>query len=136
MKQINKEETEREYYARQSHEQLEIFLMNSKYTEKMLRDRLFLLTGCHDFGGQDGTVGCCVECCYENRELFDRCCIFKDAFHRYLIDKYRREQHDCRSCKSFTNCISMVGSGSIARCMYWNEIKNIAAQIKEQPEVF
>ena len=59
MKQINKEETEREYYARQSH-----------------------------------------------------------------------EQHHCRCCKSFTNCISMVESGSMARCMYWNEIKNIAAQME------
>ena len=136
MKTINKEETEREYYARQSHEQLEIFLMNSRYTEDTLRDRLFLLTGCSHFGEADGTCGSCAECCYENVELFDRCCIFRDAFRKYKIEKRNREQHDCRDCKSFKNCISMAGSGSMARCMHWNEIKNIITQMKEHSEVF
>ena len=132
MKQINKEETEREYYARQSHEQLEIFLMNANCREKSLRDRLFLLSGCYYFGEQDGTNGVCVECHYNNRPLFDRCCLFQCAFKRYKTEESSREQHDCRDCKSFNNCISMVGNGSMVRCMYWDEIKSIVDQTKEK----
>lgn len=58
-------------------EQLIIFLHNSQYTIDNLRKRLEVLTGCGDFGNVDGTNGCCVECSYDNKELFDKCWKFK-----------------------------------------------------------
>lgn len=79
--------TKREYLKNQTHEQLEIFVMNGDMQEEILRDRLFLLGGCHNFGGQDGTDGACVDCCYENRALFDRCCLFQNVCHSYLVNK-------------------------------------------------
>ena len=58
-------------------EQLIIFLHNSEYTVDNLRDRLYRLTGCGDFGNVDGTVGTCVECFYDNPELFNKCWEFQ-----------------------------------------------------------
>lgn len=58
-------------------EQLIIFLRNSQYTIDNLRKRLKTLTGCGDFGNVDGTVGSCVECSYDNPELFEKCWKFK-----------------------------------------------------------
>ena len=81
---MQEKETKREWLKKQSHEQLEIFVFNHEYTESVLRDRLFLLSGCHDFGGQDGTNGSCVECCYNNPELHERCCLFQAAVHTHL----------------------------------------------------
>ena len=72
----------REFLAEQTHEQLETFVLNAKMVESNLRDRLFLLTGCRDFGGQDGTNGACVDCYYYNNELHKRCCLIQEAFHK------------------------------------------------------
>ena len=75
--------TKQEYYETQSKDQLIIFLNNQDYTESTLRDKLFLLGGCHNFGGCDGTDGACVECYYNNQALFDRCSYFADAYIKY-----------------------------------------------------
>ena len=60
-----------------TNKQLQIFLHNQKYITETLRDRLFKLTGCKDFGNLDGMNGTCVDCFYNERELFDRCWNFK-----------------------------------------------------------
>lgn len=54
---------------------------------KEIEERLFLLTGCEVFGKQDGMVGCCVDCFYENRDLFDKCTKFTDKVSDYNIKK-------------------------------------------------
>lgn len=79
-----KDETKDEFLARQSHEQLEIFVKNTEMQNDMLKDRLFLLTGCRNFGGQDGTDGTCIDCYYNDRKMFERCRLFKTAAHTYL----------------------------------------------------
>ena len=58
-------------------EQLKIFLHNSEYVVDSLRMRLKKLTGCNDFGNVDGMNGSCVECFYDNRELFNKCWNFR-----------------------------------------------------------
>lgn len=56
-----------------TNKQLQIFLHNQEYIAETLRNRLFKLTGCKDFGNLDGMNGTCVDCSYNERELFDRC---------------------------------------------------------------
>lgn len=80
--------TDREYLRSVSHRQLEIMVRNSGYVNELLRDRLFLITGCRDFGGQDGTDGGCVECFYHNPELHNRCCLFQMMAHNYILQKH------------------------------------------------
>jgi len=60
-----------------TNEQLQIFLHNQELITENLRDRLFKLTGCKDFGNIDGMNGACIECSYEDEELFNRCWKFK-----------------------------------------------------------
>ncbi len=60
-----------------TNEQLQIFLHNQEYITETLRNRLFKLTGCKDFGNLDGMNGACVECSVENKSLFDKCWNFK-----------------------------------------------------------
>jgi hypothetical protein len=79
--------TKQEFYESQSKEQLIIFCKNNDYLEETLRDRLFLLSGCGNFGYPDGTDGACVDCFYNNRELFRRCEYFAGAYHNYRKDK-------------------------------------------------
>ena len=81
------EEERREYLRRQSHEQLEIFILNDEYLESIMQDKLFLLAGCSEFGGADGTVGACVECFELNRALHERCCLFQE-----MLEKYRKSK--------------------------------------------
>ena len=78
----------REYLRSVSHRQLEIMVRNRGYINELLRDRLFLITGCRDFGGQDGTNGSCVECFYHNPELHNRCCLFQMTAHNYILQKH------------------------------------------------
>lgn len=85
-------EEKHKFLKNQSHEQLEIFVLNGDAVEDNLRSRLFLLAGCGNFGGQDGTDGSCVECYYNNRELHERCCLFQTVAHTYLINKERQEE--------------------------------------------
>ena len=53
--------------------QIITFLHNAEYKVKSLHKRLKALTGCAEFGTPDGMNGQCVECFYEDRELFDEC---------------------------------------------------------------
>lgn len=58
-------------------EELKIQLHNDDYIIASLRKRMKQLTGCPNFGMVDGMNGACVECFYEDRELFDKCEKFK-----------------------------------------------------------
>ena len=84
---LNKEN----WYARQSKEQLIIFLKNDDYIKQKLHDKLFLLTGCGSFGDSDGTNGSCVDCCYNNPQMFERCNLFQSVFHQYRKQKFDKE---------------------------------------------
>jgi hypothetical protein len=79
--------TKQEFYESQSKEQLIIFLNNQEYKEEILREKLFMLSGCRNFGGPDGMNGTCIECFHENRSLHDRCYYFSCA-----LDDYRRKK--------------------------------------------
>ena len=61
----------------EENEQLKIQNSNNKYVIDNLRKRLKKLTGCCDFGNLDGMNGACVECSYNEKELFERCWNFK-----------------------------------------------------------
>lgn len=80
-------ESYKDYLKSQSKEQLIVFLVNQKYIEKELRDRLFLLTGCSDFGNSDGMNGTCVECSVNNEQQWRRCCLFRKMYHDYRAIK-------------------------------------------------
>lgn len=60
-----------------SREDLVVRIKNYEYISDNLRDRLYKLTGCRNFGGCDGMDGSCHYCLEENRELFDKCWDFK-----------------------------------------------------------
>ena len=81
---VNTYKSKKDFYRVQSHEQLEIFLLNKDREIDRLQDKLFLLSGCGIFGDMDGTNGSCVDCYYGNRNLFDRCNIFQAALRAYL----------------------------------------------------
>lgn len=85
-----KPESKEEFLRNQSHEQLEIFVLNHERSEKELRKRLFLLSGCGDYGRHDPMNGSCVDCYYEHRDLFERCCAFEDMVSSY--NKAKREE--------------------------------------------
>ena len=61
----------------QSKEQIIIFLHNAELQIESLRNRLEKLTGCREFGNIDGMNGSCVDCSYENKELFNKCWNFR-----------------------------------------------------------
>lgn len=84
---MNKEE-KRDYLKKQTHEQLEICILNNDMVEDILRDRLYLLSGCRNFGGQDGTDGSCIDCYITNKNLHQRCRLFQTSAHMYLTTKY------------------------------------------------
>ena len=65
--------TKEEFYNAQTKEQLIIFLHNKDIEIKRLEDTLFKLTDCHHFGQIDGTNGACVDCYYDNFDLFKKC---------------------------------------------------------------
>lgn len=81
-----------EFYKKQSKEQLVVFLHNSDLENISLRERLFLLGGCYDFGGSDGTNGACVECSFRNKPLWDRCNRFSKMHREYIADEMAREK--------------------------------------------
>lgn len=62
-----------EFYNAQSKEQLIIFLKNQDLTIKRLENTLYEVTGCKHFGEIDGTNGACVDCYYDNLDLFRKC---------------------------------------------------------------
>ena len=70
-----------------SYEQLEIFYNNSKLCEKLLRERLFVIGGCYDFGGEDPMVGSCIDCYYNEPDLFEKCRAFQDKVCKHRFNK-------------------------------------------------
>lgn len=61
-------------------EQLIVFLHNEELENERLREKLFLLTGCREFGNMDGMDGTCVYCNEKDKNLADRCFLFTNAF--------------------------------------------------------
>ena len=61
----------------QTKEQLIIFLHNTELQLEDLRDRMYKITGCREFGNPDGMNGACVDRSYDEKELFERCWNFK-----------------------------------------------------------
>lgn len=90
----NNSMTKEEWYAQQSKKQLIIFLKNDNYEMEMLRDKIALLTGCRGFGDCDGTNGGCIDCCFDNPSMFERCHLFQSAFHEYRKKKREVKEHD------------------------------------------
>ena len=73
-----------DFFNNPTKEQLSIRrLRNAKLKENSLRDRLFLLSGCSDFGNPDGLNGACVECSYKNEEQWKRCSLFRDIYRTW-----------------------------------------------------
>ena len=89
MKELQSKE---EWLNEQSKEQLIIFYKNNEYEIQRLRDKIALLTGCMGFGDCDGTNGGCIDCCYDNPQMFQRCNLFQPAFHQYRTEKYEKEK--------------------------------------------
>lgn len=54
-----------------------IWLLNSECQRLRMGIVLDKLTGCSQFGECDGTNGCCVECSYEQPELWQKCHDFR-----------------------------------------------------------
>ena len=69
--------TDDNFLKDQTKEQLIIYLHNTELELENLRDRMYKITGCSDFGNVDGMDGMCIDCSYDKRELFDRCWNFK-----------------------------------------------------------
>lgn len=67
----------KENLMNESKEQLIAWLLNSERTRLQLHSRLEKLTGCSEFGLCDGMTGFCVECSYEQPELWEKCHNFK-----------------------------------------------------------
>lgn len=67
----------REDLMNESKEQLVIWLLNNEATRLQLHKRLEKLTGCAEFGLCDGMTGFCIECYYEQPELWEKCHNFK-----------------------------------------------------------
>lgn len=69
--------TDENFLKEQTKEQLIIYLHNTELELENLRDRMYKITGCRNFGKLDGMDGTCVVCSYNERELFDKCWNFK-----------------------------------------------------------
>ena len=65
--------TDDDFLKEQTKEQLIIFLHNTELQLESLRDRMYKLTGCREFGALDGMNGNCVECFYNDKKLFEKC---------------------------------------------------------------
>lgn len=70
----------KEQLMNESKEQLIIWLQNSEMMRMQLHKRLEKLTGCTEFGLCDGMTGFCVECSYNEPELWEKC-------HKFKFDK-------------------------------------------------
>ena len=69
--------TDIDFLKEQTKEQLIIFFHNTELQLENLRDRMYKLTGCREFGALDGMNGNCIECFYNDRKLFEKCEQFK-----------------------------------------------------------
>ena len=65
--------TDENFLKEQTKEQLIIFFHNTELQLENLRDRMYKLTGCREFGALDGMNGNCIECFYNDRKLFEKC---------------------------------------------------------------
>ena len=65
--------TDIDFLKEQTKEQLIIFFHNTELQLENLRDRMYKLTGCREFGALDGMNGNCIECFYNDRKLFEKC---------------------------------------------------------------
>ena len=63
---------------------LETFYHNQNLIIEDLHSKIERLSGCREFGSCDGMNGCCVDCSYDNEELWNKCAEFS---HNYEIDK-------------------------------------------------
>ena len=63
----------KEELEKQPKETLITWLLNSEYQRLTLNKRLRKLTGCSEFGMLDGMNGVCIDCSYNNQELFEKC---------------------------------------------------------------
>lgn len=88
---IDLPKTEKEFYESQSKEQLIIFLLNGNRENKLLREKLGMLTGCPCFGDCDGMNGSCVDCYYDNPTLNMQCSQFQGEFTRMLKEKAKNK---------------------------------------------
>ena len=86
---------DKKFLDEQPRETLITIIMNAQMREDMLRDRLYLLSGCRCFGEADGTNGVCVECSYNNPELHERCLLFHMSAHQYINQKYSKMRKEC-----------------------------------------
>lgn len=59
--------------------------------EKDLRERLFLLTGCGNFGGADREADVCILCFEEFQTRYLRCRLFRDMRENYRKEKEKWE---------------------------------------------
>ena len=73
----------KESLMNESKEQLVIWLLNNEAMRLQLHKRLEKLTGCAEFGLCDGMTGFCVECSYEQPELWEKC-------HNFKFDKLEK----------------------------------------------
>lgn len=69
-----------------SREELEQIIEYQHYTMQHLREQLYKLTGCYNFGSCDGMDGSCHYCSEQTPETFEKCWNFS----------YRKgENNDC-----------------------------------------
>ena len=69
--------TDDDFLKDQTKEQLIIFLHNTELQLESLRDRMYKITGCREFGTLNGINGNCIECFYNDKKLFEKCEQFK-----------------------------------------------------------
>lgn len=60
-----------------------IEIHNLRLINERLMEKLYLVTGCKEFGDLDGMEGTCVYCCELNPQLFYRCELFRDSFMKH-----------------------------------------------------
>ena len=70
----------------QTKEQLIIFLHNTELQLENLREQMQKITGCREFGNLDGMNGICVDCSYNEKELFDKCWTFKFSKNKKIVE--------------------------------------------------
>ena len=84
---MEKEIDKREFLKTQSHEQLEDLVIKGDKIILELRHRLYLITGCGNFGNPDWLSGHCTNCRCENPNMCNRCKAFQSAVEADKPDK-------------------------------------------------
>lgn len=60
--------------------QLITFLINQDYILELTEKKVAFLTGCPVFGNSDGSDGTCIDCFYNNKDLFNKCEKFQKEY--------------------------------------------------------